>query len=341
MGITPRDIDRYTRDGLLHPIFASKGGEAAYPEWELNQLKLRLVGTTPDSAGRKEEYSDRIWKLLTCPQCGKSLSKSSSGAACSACSLEYTYSSRGALDLRPKRQKTYSVEFPIDPPGSKFSMEGLHPATAKQHVDEWNREHWPKKPDHLGVALELGCADIVQKETVEQAGFEYLGVDYDSAHAPMLVDAHTLPFLDDSFAFILAFAFLEHIQYPPVAMRETFRVLQPGGTLLGSVSFLEPFHMNSFYHHTHLGVLNTLRHAGFSNVSVIPSPDWTGPVAQAYMGLFPGISVSIAKKLMAPLGFFHRMWWRGIRRTHADWYPEDARVRNTTGAFTFYATKER
>jgi hypothetical protein len=103
----------------------------------------------------------------------------------------------------------------IDPPRTDDSGLGIPagqgPGATSQEIRDWFKQHWPQATEKPAVALELGCAEILQKSALEESGFEYLGVDYDSTHAQMLLDAHSLPFRDNSFPFVVAFAFLEHL----------------------------------------------------------------------------------------------------------------------------------
>jgi SAM-dependent methyltransferase len=198
--------------------------------------------------------------------------------------------------------------------------------------------HFPKARSKHSLMLDLGCGSAPHRTVCERGGFEYVGVDLESDAAPILGDAHALPFKDESFEFILSLAVLEHIRFPSIAMKEAYRVLHPHGVFIGTVAFLEPCHDDTYYHHTHLGTYNVLREGGFSIQCVCPDEKWPVLVAQACMGLFPKMPRILAKSLVMPLHLLHRVWWgmRGIVRKKS---MEDMRIRNTAGSFTFIARR--
>jgi SAM-dependent methyltransferase len=270
---------------------------------------------------------------------------------CHGCSTKYGYTDSCSLDLRLKRRKTYKLEFELEGP---LFLEGgptFQPLSEKTsaEVDYSNVDipyrltkellsHFPKAKTKGSLMLDLGCGNMDHKSVSEYAGYEYVGLDYDSPQAPILGDAHSLPFRDNSFEFILSMAVLEHIRFPFVMAKEAYRVLKPHGKFIGTVSFLEPFHSNSFYHHTHLGTLNSLLYGGFQVECVAPQKEWPGLVAQANMGLFPKMPMPLAKAMVLPLQTLHKLWWRvgGLLNPEAN---EQNRVLSTTGAFTFVAIK--
>lgn len=189
------------------------------------------------------------------------------------------------------------------------------------------------------LALDLGCGAQVHQEVCELAGFEYVGLDYSTPEAMLLGDAQALPFRDGAFGFVLTVAVLEHVQFPLLMMQEAARVLRPGGRLLGTVAFLEPFHQDSFHHHTHLGALHALRFAGFRIDHIAPSGGWSGLMAQAHMGLFPSSPRWLARLLVAPLLALHRLWWR-VGRLADPTATETRRLLKNSGAILFLATRE-
>jgi ubiquinone/menaquinone biosynthesis C-methylase UbiE len=182
--------------------------------------------------------------------------------------------------------------------------------------------------------LDLGCGRGTSRAALEHAGYQYVSLDYGSPNAHVLADAHAIPFRDQSFRAILCLAVLEHLQHPYVAAREAFRVLKPGGVMLGTVAFLEPWHESSYYHHSPLGTLNTLTQAGFEVVVVAPKKEWPALQAQSRMGLFPNLPHFACKALVAPLQALHRLYW-AAGRLFASNATELNRQLITTGSFYF------
>jgi SAM-dependent methyltransferase len=229
--------------------------------------------------------------------------------------------------------------FPFDPlvinpnPSVDFSS-----ITIPRHMTRELLSYFPGAPSSDSLMLDLGCGSGIHRQLGERAGFNWVGLDYNSPQAPILGDGHALPFLSDSFDFVLSIAVLEHIQYPHVLMQEVRRVLKPGRMFIGTVSFLEPFHDFSYYHHSPLGVYNDLHHGGFQILKIAPSPDWTVLKAQARMALFPKMPQGLSNAMVYPLQKIHELWW-WLGGRFSDLANENARLNKTTAMFAFVARK--
>lgn len=295
--------------------------------------------------------SPRIVDRLWCHWCGGQLQVGPQGAEC-ACGARYPRTARGTLDLRPRRSKKYPLEFQVGtdlPVDSSLRFEPLQPNEAAEvdftgarvphHMTRPLMSYFPRAASQDSLMLDLGCGNGVHREICELAGFEWVGVDYDpDSDASLLADAHALPFEEASFEFVLSIATLHLLRYPHVVLQEIRRVLQPGGVFVGTVAFLEPFHDGGFYHHTHLGILNSLQSAGFEVQRVAPSLEWSALNAQAQMALFPRMPPLLSRSIVYPTQLLHKLWWKvGSAVTHNPNATEAVRVRNTTGAFAFVA----
>lgn len=305
--------------------------------------------------------------MLACPHCGAQLVRTAGGARCAGCGTEFGNAPSGQLDLHlrrlQRRQLAITLAAPATPttpgtPGTPLDEKGvdwgrLRPNPAPEidvsrvagpcHLPRDLRTYFPRAAAGNGgapeLALDLGCGAQVHQEVCELAGYEYVGLDYAAPEAMVLGDAQALPFRDSAFGFVLAIAVLEHVPFPLLMMSEAHRVLRPGGRLLGSVAFLEPFHQHSLHHHTHLGTLHALRFAGFRVDHIAPSGGWPGLVAQAQMGLFPHAPLWLARLLAAPLLALHRLWWT-LGRLADPAATETRRQLKNSGAILFLATRE-
>lgn len=321
---------------------------------------IPATGGGPDSTS---VISSRIWSALACPHCRGELVRepAGGGACCAGCGRKFPLTVSGQLDLRLRQPQARQLEIVLAaPPAASPEIaepewgrlpRRPHPeidvskVRGECHLPADLRSWFPRaagEPAAAGggreLALDLGCGAQVHKEVCELAGYEYVGLDYSTPEAMILGDAQSLPFRDGAFGFVLTIAVLEHVQFPLLMMREAQRVLRPGGRLVGTVAFLEPFHQNSYHHHTHLGTLHALRFAGFQVERIAPSGGWSGLVAQANMGLFPNSPRWLARLLVAPLLALHRLWWRAGRLADPG-ATEARRLIKNSGAILFLASK--
>jgi len=91
---------------------------------------------------------------------------------------------------------------------------------------------------------------------------DVVDVEFDLyANTDVIADGHRLPFRSGTFDLFFAMNVFEHLREPPVAARETLRVLKPGGEVLIHTAFLQPLHEEPahFYNATEYGVREWFR----------------------------------------------------------------------------------
>jgi SAM-dependent methyltransferase len=280
-------------------------------------------------------------QYLRCPDCRAALHND---MTCSRCGEKYT-KTRGKMDLRLHHPKTMTVQFEV---GTALNPIAFTPLEPRPTDIQWRGKTWPLDADlltHIPRAqpgyrmLDLGCGTGLHQGVAEHAGYEWVGIDYDDASGgQILADAHSLPFEDNSFDCILSMAVMEHIRYPHVVAQEALRVLKPGCLFIGTVSFMEPWHGDSYYHHSCLGTYTTMKSAGFELVAVAPSVVWHALKAQAQMSLFQKMPMPLSAAIVWPAYALHRIWWKLGSLVNAK-ATEQQRANETTAAFTFIARK--
>ena len=288
-----------------------------------------------------QDFVKKLINVLACPFCLGDLQISLNGLNCLECQTHYPFIGDSQIDLRLKRPKQYIFSFQIGTDfedALKFEYGPLvnnpkheidfSDQPVPTHFTSELRSYIPRATNHGALVLDLGCGATPHRDMCERANFRYVGLDYKNKLAPILGDAHALPFRDESFELILNMNVLEHLQYPAVAYAEISRVLKKQGRIIGSVAFLEPFHDNSFYHHTHLGAYNTITLAGLHVLKVSPNVQW--PVLTALRGMHALPRATWPLLILAN-------WLSQLRQKQRPW---PARVLRSSGSFFFIATKK-
>ncbi len=226
---------------------------------------------------------------LICSDCGHRLQIEGAEARCTGGCDPRPLGS--PPDLRPRgpirRTIQHSLEvrpaeildrLSLEPPKSTYA--GPRPI---RDSDELFSAAAPSLPSGAAL-LDLGCGPRDQEVVASHLGLRYVGIDYDSPAADLLADAHSIPFESGLLDAILAYAVLEHLQDPLIALGEVSRVLVPGGVFFGTVSQGEPFHA-SFFHMTAWGLLAALMQAGLVVEMIWPARDTLGALSE--MGRYP------------------------------------------------------
>jgi SAM-dependent methyltransferase len=231
-----------------------------------------------------------------CPLCAGAMRASGSGYDCTRCARAFPVTAHGQGDFRlgSNESVTWSASYrpiPIDRTVEVcVARERRCPEPRNAYAGE---VPWHMTRDQISylpqaepgqIALDLGCGTGLHRPLLEALGYRHYGVDYHGDGARDLVDAHALPFVDSTFDLVVAIALLEHVAQPRRAISEMCRVLKLGCYAVGTVAFLEPFHDNSFYHFSPLGLQSALEGAGFTVETILSIRGWNVLRAQLEMG---------------------------------------------------------
>jgi SAM-dependent methyltransferase len=139
-----------------------------------------------------------------------------------------------------------------------------------------------------GTLLDIGCGYMPYRQLVLAPPSEvrdYLGMDTagNEYQKPDITwDGRHIPLPSLSVDCAMATEILEHCPEPEWVLRETLRVLRPGGLLFLTVPFLWPLHSipDDQYRFTPFALERHLRGAGFINVELHAHGGWDASLAQ-------------------------------------------------------------
>ncbi len=171
----------------------------------------------------------------------------------------------------------------------------------------------PLKGDGPLRFLDLGAGDGRSFDRVREIrpAVDWIGLDI--ANSPevksrtrvdctfVTYDGVTIPFPDQHFDVVFSRQVFEHVRYPEKLLQEIHRVLRPGGSFIGSVSQLEPYHSRSYWNFTYMGFASIASEAGLRPVELRPGID--------------GITLTLRNFILFGIkvrnGMFHRYFRNG------------------------------
>lgn len=162
---------------------------------------------------------------LLCPACKLLLEEALQGSKCCNCGFEIN--SIASVAILRELGTGESVDY--------LSSEKTLPRMNSKHL---TIPRIRKAFDRGDFMLELGAGvDICDAPNlVKTDAFVY------SPHLDYVVDAHSMPFQDNTFDFVYSLAVFEHLHSPWVAAKEIFRVLKPGGKVYILTAFMQHMH---------------------------------------------------------------------------------------------------
>jgi SAM-dependent methyltransferase len=195
----------------------------------------------------------------------------------------------------------------------------------------WILEQLPKGSS----ILDIGCGGGQMREFVRAMGHTYTGTDISADRVEskllefggpdIICDAHELPLASGAYDAVYSAAVMEHIACPVLVAQQISRVLKPGGFYLGGASFLEPWHDESYFHMSPLGVYQTLKQANLQPEFIWADAAYSGYYALMKMGNKATRPAAFIGSLISRLYFAGNTVRRLVKRK-GDLISEAARV---------------
>jgi len=189
-------------------------------------------------------------------------------------------------------------------------MSELHlqtpPKTNRQLWSSWRKANYAYVKTALkgfqdkAELFDLGAGSVPFRDILFR--FKYTGVDFvPFPDVTVVADLTALPVLDESAEIITIMNTIEHVPDTDALLREAFRILKRGGTIIGTVPFLMQIHQepHDYNRYTSHQLERLLTQAGFEEVKITPLGnliDAYDTIELKFFAALPGLSSRIARK---------------------------------------------
>lgn len=179
-------------------------------------------------------------------------------------------------------------------------------------------------PPGTGYCVDVGCGCARHQSAIGAAGYTWIGLDVEprASEFVAVADAPRLPVQSGIAAAVVVWQVMEYVESPEAVVAEAARVLEAGGVLCGSVSFLEPVHGRTLYGMSPLVMDALLSRHGFADIQITPGINGFTLLLWAWLRRCLGIRTPWVAALLtalwlvpiAGLRFFTSWLWCQLRR---------------------------
>jgi len=157
-----------------------------------------------------------------------------------------------------------------------------------------------------GTVLDYGSGDQPYEKLLARHFDAYTSADYEITNSELYrarpsisLSSSEIPMPDHSVECVVATEVLEHVYEPRQVITEIFRILKPGGTLVGTVPFGLPEHDPPYDYHRYTSFCldRMLRDAGFE----VRHLDYVGDALAVWISLWLHVA-SVLPKALTKLG---------------------------------------